>query len=253
MTKNNEKILLGLDISTKCIGIALVIDDGSEYGKIAELTHVSPKVPKKIKGIEALLRKKKIFDDFIIKFKDIGIDEVIIEEPLSSSNNEVTTSTLLKFNGMLSSSVYEILDIVPKYISSYDARKYSFPELMAIRKYNKSGIQYDYNKILKEIKHSKVVLFGSYSWEVDKKTILQEKVADIFPEINWIYDKKGELRKENYDATDAWVACYGELNKERHNNEISFNIDNIQESEGKIEYDVHYWDKTEHRTTYVKK
>ncbi len=95
-------------------------------------------------------------------------------------------------------------------------------------------------------------MFGSYSWEVDKKTILQEKVADIFPEISWIYDKKGELRKENYDATDSYVAVLGYMNKLK-NGELKFNIDNIQESEGKIEYDVHYWNKTEHRTTYVKK
>jgi hypothetical protein len=252
MNSKGQKIIMGCDVSTKTVGITLLLDDGSEYGQIIELTHISPKVSRKIKGIESLCIKKKIFDEFIKKFKDIGIDEVVIEEPLTSSNNENTVATLLRFNGMLSCSIYEILGIVPQYISSYDARKYSFPDLMAIRKYNKKGKQYDYAKILREIKHSKLVLFGSYSWEVDKKAILQEKVADIFPQIPWIYDKKGELKKENFDATDSYVACYGFLNKLKHG-EINFNITNVKEVEDGIEYDVSYWDKTEHRKTFVKK
>ena len=37
---NNNQILLGLDVSTKTIGICLLEDDGSEYGKILELTHI---------------------------------------------------------------------------------------------------------------------------------------------------------------------------------------------------------------------
>lgn len=252
MNSKGQKIIMGCDVSTKTVGITLLLDDGSEYGQIIELTHISPKVSRKIKGIESLCIKKKMFDDFIKKFKDIGIDEVVIEEPLTSSNNENTVATLLRFNGMLSCSIYEILGVVPQYISSYNARQYSFPDLMAIRKYNKSGKQYEYSKILREIKHSKLVLFGSYSWEVDKKAILQEKVAEIFPQIPWIYDKKGELKKENFDATDSYVACYGYLNRVRHG-ALDFKITNIKEVEDGIEYDVSYWDKTEHRKTFVKK
>ena len=252
MDKKGNKILMGLDVSTKTIGVTILLDDGSDNGQIIELTHISPKVPNKIKGIESLCLKKKIFDEFLEKFKEIGIDEVVIEEPLLSSNNEYTVGTLLRFNGMLSCSVYEILGVVPQYISSYEARKFSFPELMAIRKYNKSCIQYEYKKILSEIKHSKLVLFGSYPWEVDKKIILQEKVADLFPQITWIYDKKGELKKENFDATDSYVACLGFLNKNRKG-ELNFSIENVKEIEDGIEYDVKYWDKKEHRITYVKK
>jgi hypothetical protein len=250
MDKNGNKILMGLDVSTKTIGVTILLDDGSDYGQIIELTHISPKVPNKIKGIEALCIKKKIFDEFLEKFKGIGIDEVVIEEPLLSSNNEYTVGTLLRFNGMLSCSAYEILGVVPQYISSYDARKFSFPDLMSIRKYNKAGNQYERKKIMNEIKNSKLVLFGSYSWEVDKKAVLQEKVSELFPQITWIYDKKGELKKENFDATDSYVACLGYLNKLRKG-DIEFKISNIEESENKIEYDVNYWDKTTHRITYL--
>jgi hypothetical protein len=50
---------------------------------------------------------------------------VVIEEPLLQSNNVNTVATLLRFNGMISKSVFDTLG-VPDFISSYDARKYSF-------------------------------------------------------------------------------------------------------------------------------
>lgn len=255
MDKNNNKIYLGLDISTACIGISILIDDGSEYGKIVELTHINPKVSPKIKGIEQLFLKKKIFEEFLVKYKDFGIDEVIIEEPLLRSNNVNTVSTLLRFNGMVSDCVYNILGIVPKYISSYDAREYSFPELMSIRKYGKDEKQYDYSKIHKEIKDCKLVLFGGYPWTIDKKTVIQGKVAEIFPDIEWLYNKKNELKKENFDACDAYVAVLGYLNKERYG-ELKFSSEITGEAnDGKgtreIIYDVKYWNKVEERKTYI--
>ena len=42
---------------------------------------------------------------------------LVIEEPLPSSQNVSTVNTLLKFNGMISESVYELTGVVPKYIS----------------------------------------------------------------------------------------------------------------------------------------
>jgi hypothetical protein len=232
-------------------------DDGSDYGKIIELTHINPKIPSKIKGIEQLFLKKKIFEEFILKYKNFGIDKVIIEEPLLRSNNISTCGVLLRFNGMISDCVYNILGVVPEYISSYDARKYSFPELMAVRKYGKDGKQYDYKKIMKEITNNKLVLFGGYSWEVDKKSVIHSKVSELFPEIEWIYDKKGELKKENHDASDAYVACLGYMNHQKYG-DLDIKVDNISSSVStdltspvKIEYDVKYWGKTEHRTTYV--
>lgn len=250
MDNNGNKILMGLDVSTKTIGVTVLIDDKSDNGKIIEMTHISPKVSKKISNIESLCIKKKIFDEFIKRFVNIGIDDVIIEEPLLSSNNEYTVGTLLRFNGMLTSSIYDLLNIAPKYISSYDARKYAFPELMGIRKYNKSGKQYEKKKILKEIKDSKVVLFGSYPWDVAKKEILQQKVADIFPQIPWIMNKKGELKEENFDATDSYVAVLGYMNKIK-NGEPEFKITNINDKGNFIEYDLNYWNKTDHRVTYL--
>lgn len=256
MNKEGKEVYLSLDVSTACIGISIIIDDGSDYGKIVELTHISPKVSSKIKGIEQLFLKKKIFEEFLIKYKDFGIDYVVIEEPLLRSNNVNTVSTLLRFNGMVSDCVYNILGIVPNYISSYEAREYAFPKLMAIRKYGKDEKQYPYSKIYKEIKDCKLVLFGSYPWTIDKKTVLQDKVADIFPDIEWLYNKKGELKKENFDACDSYVAFLGFLNKKRYG-ELSFSSEIVSEAENVndttkiISYIIRYWDKEDKRTTYI--
>lgn len=255
MDKEGRKIYMGLDVSSTCIGISIVIDDGSEYGKIIELTHIKPKVSSKIKGIEQLFLKKKIFEEFLIKYKDFGIDEVIVEEPLLRSNNVLTVSTLLRFNGMISDCVYNVLGVVPQYISSYEAREYSFPELMSIRKYGKDEKQYEHSKIYREIKNCKLVLFGGYPWTIDKKTVIQGKVAEIFPDIEWLYDKKGELKKENFDGADSYVCVLAWLNKQRYG-ELKFSSEIIGESNDgngnhEIKYNVKYWDRVETRRTYV--
>lgn len=248
---NLPKIIMGLDISTTCIGVCILEDDGSEYGKVLELTHVSPKVPRKIKGMKSLFLKKQIFkDEFLTKWKKMGITKVVIEAPLLSSNNVNTVATLLQFNGMISDCIYEILGIVPDYITSYDARKYAFPSLSTIRKYNRDGEQYSNKKILNAIKKSKVVLFGGYMFDIDKKEIILSKVSEIFPNIDWLYGKQGNLIKENFDATDAYVACVGQLHYEKYG-ELNFKITDTKIYEKYVEYDLHYWNRVEHRLTYL--
>ena len=110
---DNNRIILALYISTQTIGFCLLEDDGSDYGKIIELTHISPKISSKVKGIEQLFLKKQIFEKFILKYKDIGIDEVIIEEPLLRSNNISTCGILLRFNGMISDCIYNVIGDEP--------------------------------------------------------------------------------------------------------------------------------------------
>ena len=157
-----HKIIMGLDISTSCIGVCVLEDDGSEFGKILELTHVNPRIPSKIKGVEAMFIKKKLFNgEFLRKWENIKIDNVVIESPLLRSNNVNTVGALLQFNGMISDCVYNTLGIIPDNISSYDARKYSFPEFMTIRKYGKNGEKYDSDKIMASIEKNQFVLFRS--------------------------------------------------------------------------------------------
>jgi hypothetical protein len=209
-SENKTSYILALDVSTTTIGIALFEDLGHR-GKLILLHHVSPKVkPKPLSKMEELFKKVEVFEDeFLFKYKDIGISKVIIEEPLLQSNNVYTIATLLRFNGMISKSVYDTLGIVPEFISSYDARRYAFPELMAVRKLKKDGTPLADKAILKNAP----VLFGDYPFDVDKKYILWEKVAELEPQVIWFYDKHNKLKKETFDTSDAYVAGIGYMKK----------------------------------------
>lgn len=252
--KKENRIILGLDVSTSTIGIAVVLDDGSEYGKIIELTHVAPKV-KKVEGIESLFLKKRIFqEEFLNKWKDCGITDVVIEEPLVRSNNVNVCAQLLRFNSIIADGIYETLGIVPKFISSYHARLFSFPELYSVRKYKRDGSLYDKSKIISALNHNKFCLFGAYQWDIDKKHILQSKVADLFPEIEWLYNRNGGLKQENYDSVDAYVCVLGYMNMERHphpSNDIDIKATEIVNNEDNITYTANFWDKSENRTIFL--
>ena len=200
--------ILGLDVSTKTIGMALFEHDG----KLLELTHITPKIkPQPENKLEELFRKVDAFEKLLTRYIELDIDKVVIEEPLLNSNNVNTVATLLRFNGMISKVVDDVLGVVPDFISSYDSRAYAFPELMSIRTHNKKGEQYNE----KDLKNKKPVLFGAYSWEVDKKQVVWDKVADKEPQIVWEYDKNLKLKKENFDMTDSYAAVLGYMRKNK--------------------------------------
>jgi hypothetical protein len=208
-----KNFVLGLDVSTKTIGIAL-FEDNNGVGDLKFLKHVAPRVkPEPDSKMEELFEKARIFEkEFLNNYVDFGIGRVIIEEPLLQANNVNTTAVLLRFNGMIARSIYETLGIVPDFISSYDARAYGFPQLMAVRKTKKDGTA----RTEKEIAKSSPVLFGGLDFDVDKKTVIWELVSDLEPQIEWLYDKKNKLKIENYDMTDAYCAVLGFMHKEGH-------------------------------------
>jgi len=187
--KNSPKVL-GLDISTKTIGWALFDIQTKE---LLELTHVSPrpKVSKDEDKLKELLLKSEIFSEKLKEYKNLGIVRVIIEEPLMNSNNVYTIQTLLRFNSFVFKEIYNILDIVPEFISTYNSRKFAFPEL------------------IQENDKKKHVLFGGLPKDVDKKMIIWEKVAKREPQIKWHYTKNNTLKKENFDQTDAYTCALG--------------------------------------------
>lgn len=235
-----KKVILGLDVSTTTIGICLMSYEDN-VSKILKLTHISPKIPKKIKGIESLCLKKNIFEnECLSQYKDYGITDVVIEEPLLGSNNINTVGTLLRFNGMISDSVYRLLGIVPEYISSYDARKYSFPELLAVRIFNKKGERYKTKEFKNAIKNNNVVLFGNYKFDIGKKDVILWFMSNKYPEIDWVYNKNGELKKENFDASDAAVCCLGYIRKIEFG-EITPTIVDVEYLDDKIQYNTLIW------------
>jgi RNase H-fold protein (predicted Holliday junction resolvase) len=185
---------LGLDVSTKTIGWAL-FDMITE--ELLELTHISPvPKPKEENKIKELFLKAEVFKQKLNEYKNLGITKVIIEEPLLNSNNVYTIQTLLRFNTLISKEIYDVLGVVPEYISTYNSRKFAFPELV------------------KENDKKKFVLFGGLPKDIDKKMIIWDLVAKREPQIKWQYTKNQTLKKENFDMSDAYTCCLGYMRQE---------------------------------------
>jgi len=192
--KNSPKVL-GLDISTKTIGWALF---DLKDKNLLELTHVSPVIkPKPENNMEEMMYKVDAFEEKLNNYKDLGITKVIIEEPLLNSNNVWTVGTLLRYNSMISRSIYNILGIVPNYISTYNSRKYAWPELV------------------QENDKGKRVLFGGLPKTIDKKELIWNKVSDAEPQITWLYTRNNTLKKECFDQADAYTCVLGYMKKEK--------------------------------------
>jgi hypothetical protein len=191
--KNSPKVL-GLDISTKTIGWSLF---DIQTKQLLELTHFSPVIKPKVENkIEELLIKVKSFEEKLVNYRNLGITSVVIEEPLLNSNNVWTVGTLLRYNSMITKSIYDILGIVPSFISTYNSRKFAWPDLV---QQNDKG------------KH---VLFGGLPKDIDKKEIIWKKVSDKEPQITWLYTKNNTLKKECYDMADSYTCVLGYMNQE---------------------------------------
>jgi|TARA_R110000851_G_C13055318_1_gene563498 hypothetical protein len=187
----NSPKILGLDISTKTIGWALFDLQG---GQLLELTHFSPKIkPTPESKIEEMLKKTDQFKNKLIDCSKMGITQVIIEEPLMNSNNIRTVSTLMRYNSFITRIIYEVLGIIPQYISTYNSRKFAFPKLFT------------------ENKKGRKVLFGNYDVGCDKKQIIWQQVSDKEPHLTWAYTRNNTLKKENFDMADAYTCVLGAM------------------------------------------
>jgi len=191
--KNSPKVL-GLDISTKTIGWSLF---DIQTQKLLELTHYSPVVkPQPKDKIEELLSKVDIFEERLKKYRNLGITKVVIEEPLLNSNNIWTVGTLLRYNSMITKSIYDILGVVPNFISTYNARKFAWPDLV------------------QENDKGKKVLFGGLPKDIDKKELIWKKVAESEPQIVWLYTRNNTIKKECFDQADSYTCVQGYMKQE---------------------------------------
>ena len=192
--QNNPKVL-GLDVSTKTIGWALF---DMRTQELLELTNISPRPKVKTENkIEELLSKAEVFKTKLDEYKNLGITKVVIEEPLLNSNNIYTVQTLLRYNSFVTKNIYDVLGIVPEFISTYNSRKFAFPQLL---QNNDKG---------------KMVLFGGLPKDIDKKEIIWDLVAKREPQITWQYTRNNTLKKENFDQTDAYCAVLGHMKSEK--------------------------------------
>ena len=191
MSLKNEPKILGLDISTKTIGWALF---GINTQKLLELTHFSPRVnPRPEDKIEEHLKKAAAFEDKLKEIKGLGVVKVIIEEPLLTSNNLYTVGSLLRYNSMIVKTVYDILGIVPVFISTYNSRKFAHYSLLG---HNNKG---------------KKVLFGGLPKDANKKELVWQEVKKLEPQIVWPYTRNNTLKKECFDMADAYTCVRGHM------------------------------------------
>ena len=77
ISKDSPKVL-GLDISTKTIGVALF---DIESKQLLELTHVSPKVKilEEDNKIKELLLKSEVFKEKLMSYVGLGIQNVLLK------------------------------------------------------------------------------------------------------------------------------------------------------------------------------
>ena len=194
INKTSPKVL-GLDVSTKTIGWALFDIQTKE---LLELTHISPTPKPKVENkIEELILKGHIFKNKLQDYVGMGITNVVIEEPLLNSNNIWTVGTLLRYNSMITKSIYDILGVVPNFISTYNSRKYAWPDL--IQKNDKD----------------KYVLFGGLPKDIDKKEIIWKNVSKKEPQITWHYTKNNTLKKECFDMADSYTCVLGYMKEQK--------------------------------------
>lgn len=170
---------LSFDISTTCTGVSLMDSDGT----LLEMSHIKLDTPKDINPDERYLVKADLFKDYVQRYKGQGIERIYIEDPLIGSNNVLTANMLIRYNGICSYILHQELGIRPEFMTVYEVRKNLCPELVKTDKKGKQTL--------------------SFAKDVDKKLYIWQKINRWFPGLNWLADKKGGLKKENFDMSDA--------------------------------------------------
>jgi len=107
-------MILGLDISTTCVGIAIV--DESESIVVSEAVKLSSKDSLEKRAFQIQQRIADLADQY-------NIERVFVEAPLISSVNQKTVALLQRFHGMVSYGVFDLLGKEPALIGSSTARK----------------------------------------------------------------------------------------------------------------------------------
>lgn len=186
-------MILGLDISTSCIGYSLF----SEEGKLIELNCV------KFSSDLSKFEKLEEFKRATVYLKKFPIKFIAIEEPLkkfAGKFSSADTIALLNFfNGMISSYLFGEFGIEPIYFNVNTARKLAFPPPPKDKKKIKESSESESEEV--EIEKSNT--------KEDKASVkyqIWSKVMEMEPLINWRYGPRSrKLLDENFDMADSYV------------------------------------------------
>ena len=75
---------------------------------------------------------------------------------------------------------------------------------------------------------------------------MMNMVNEVYKDIQWIYNQKGELKKENYDACDSLICALAYVNVNHHGIEKPTIVDyGIEEKDSQIivDYQTKIWDR----------
>ena len=175
-----DRVFISFDISTSCIGFSMFNEN---FDLISVKALKLSKIEKTEEDTEIL--KGDGFKKFVSELTNYEIIDIFVEEPLVKSNNVYTVNKLLKFNGICSYILRDVLGIIPKFMSVDDVRRIFCPEMC----------EYD-------VKKDKMVLKFK-SRKIEPKIYIFEKISKEYTNISWILDKKGKLKTENFDITDS--------------------------------------------------
>lgn len=111
-------MILALDISSTCTGIAIIDNQGKiVYSEVLLLKHYE----------DIFQKGDYVRREMVLIEKSYSISAVFIEEPLMSFKSGFSSaqviSLLNRFNGMVSLICYETFGITPEYINASSARK----------------------------------------------------------------------------------------------------------------------------------
>lgn len=163
-------MIVGLDISTSCVGVSLLNDDGSFHS----IHHIELSKEKSFyKKVQAVL---EFLLDGSPNLRNHDNLKFYVEEPLkmfkSNASMAQTISLLQRFNAACCFAIYWTWHIEPKLISVITARKTI------------------------GIKVPKKVNTKMFVWEVVKNEL---------PASTWAYKKTGKPKDWCYDRADAYV------------------------------------------------
>jgi len=177
-------MILGLDISSSVIGVAILNDTLLEFYQHFDVK----KYKVKFDYFDILSKIEAYFEDIKSKY---NVTSIHIEEPLkriSSGTSSINTIiTLYSYNFPITWMVYKIFGIKPIYIKASQARKN-----LCIKKSNLINNKIKYHKNTKEIKIAAL-----------------DVILELYPELinKFTFTKTGLLQPYWFDIADAIVVA----------------------------------------------
>lgn len=196
-----ENLIMGLDISTSCVGISIF----NEAGELLELTHANPQHNYDILNqMEDLHYKATILKDFFVekRWHVQKIKQIIIEEPLMGAKGTTHVAAMLnQFHGLVYAKLRGLFNDNVKifYINEYDARLNAFPQLSEYDKRNKKRILW--RPIPRTINGKPIKEY--------RKMLIFLLVSQMYPEVTWNLNNNKTLNKKNYDRADSIATVLG--------------------------------------------